>query len=296
MPKNSVSKAIASLTIRSYCSLTKPGIILGNVVTATGGFFLASTQTVNLWLLLATILGLSCIIASSCVFNNTIDRAIDSKMERTKTRALATNSISLHYALIFALSLGLLGSAVFFQFTNLLALKLALFGSFVYVIPYSFSKYYSTHSTLIGSVAGALPPVIGYCAVSNQFDTGAILLFAILVTWQMPHFLAISIRRMQDYIAASIPILPVKKGIFATKFQMFVYVAAFFCIAPLLFVFGFAGILYFFLSVLLGLFWVFLSIRGFFSDNDQAWAKHMYIYSLIIITALNMMIVIDHFI
>ncbi len=279
-----------SFSIRTYYTLTKPGIIFGNLITCAGGFFLAPMEF-NGWLFLSSLLGLGFIIGSGCVFNNIIDRIADSKMNRTKTRALATQTIPIAYASLFGLSLALIGSSILFQWTNLLSLKLALLGFFIYIIPYSLSKYYSTHSTLIGSIAGAIPPVVGYTAASNQFDLGALLLFAMLISWQMPHFLAIAIRHIEDYKAASIPILPIKKGIFATKFQMFIYVAAFLCIAPLLSVFHYTGALYSIVSILLGVAWLFLSIRGFFSDNDQLWAKQMFLYSLIVITALNLTII-----
>ncbi len=280
-------------SIQTYYALTKPGIIFGNIICCGGGFFLASQGALNPFLFLATILGLSCIIGSGCVFNNIIDRVADSKMDRTKMRPLATNSIPLHYAFIFAAILTAIGSFILFQWTNSLTLNLALLGLFIYIVPYSFAKYYSTHSTLIGSIAGALPPVIGYSAAANRLDLGTFLLFAILVTWQMPHFLSIAIRRLQDYAAASIPVLPVKKGIFATKFQMFVYVVAFLCIAPLLSVFHYTGTLYSIISILLGVGWLLLSIRGFFCENDQAWAKQMFFYSLIVIMLLNITIIIS---
>ena len=190
---------------KTYCLLTKPRIIMGNIITASAGFALASRGSINFLLLLVTFIGLALVIASACVFNNYIDRNADKKMERTKNRPLATGLISPRRAITFALLLGLLGTFLLAFFVNPLTAALALFGFFVYVILYSFSKYYSIHGTLIGSVAGAMPPVIGYCAAANRFDMGALILFAMITIWQMPHFFSIAIYQLKDYAAASYP-------------------------------------------------------------------------------------------
>jgi protoheme IX farnesyltransferase len=131
--------------IKTYFMLTKPGIIFGNVVTMVGGFALASKGHFNFWLFLATLVGLSCIIASACVFNNYIDRTADEKMIRTRNRALVKGLVSERNALAFATFLGFVGSFVLASCTNLLTLFMALVGYFVYVVLYSFSKYRSTY-------------------------------------------------------------------------------------------------------------------------------------------------------
>lgn len=275
-----------SYVTKSYCLLTKPRIIMGNVICTAGGLALASKGTIHLWLFLGTLLGLSFVIASACVFNNFIDREADKKMERTQDRALVKGSISAQNAIAFALALGLLGSAVLYQFTNLLTVGIAIFGFFVYVILYSYSKYYSMHGTLIGSVAGAVPPVVGYCAVSNRLDLGAGLFFLMMVLWQMPHFFAIAIYRLDDYAKASIPVLPVKKGVRTTKIQMLLYIIAFTCISALLTLCGYTGYAYLTAVILLGALWTWGSIQGFKCADDQVWARKMLRLSLIVITAL----------
>src|SRR6202040_4019316 len=114
----------------------------------------------------------------------------------------------------------------------------------VYVVLYSFWKYRSSLATLVGSIAGAVPPVVGYCSVSNRFDTGAVLFFLILVLWQMPHFFSIAMYRLQDYSAAAIPVLPIKKGNHRTKVHMVFYILGFIMVAILLTVFGYTGYSY----------------------------------------------------
>ncbi len=269
--------------------------MLGNAITVAGGFFLASKGQIDLWLFLAAVVGLSLLIGSSCVFNNYIDRKADAKMARTKNRALVTGAISVPRALLFALALGALGIAILSVYTNGLTLAVALFGFFVYVILYSFSKYYSTHGTLIGSVAGAVPPIVGYTAVSSSLDLGAFVLFIILALWQMPHFYAISIFRQKDYAAASIPVMPIVKGMHKTKIQMALYVALFLVLSPLLTLFGYTGYGYFALSVVLSLGWLWLSIRGFLAGtNDLVWARKMFAYSLVVVTSLSIAMMFDY--
>lgn len=274
-----------SYTAKSYCLLTKPGIILGNVITTAGGFALASKGHIDFLLFLATMVGLSFVIGSACAFNNYIDREADLKMSRTKNRALARGDISGRNALIFAVAIGALGATVLGMFTNLRTLSVALFGFLVYVVLYSFSKYRSVHGTLIGSIAGAVPPVVGYCAVSNKLDAPAWILFAIIVMWQMPHFFAIAIYRMEDYIKAGIPVLPVQKGMVQTKLQMVLYIIGFIATSSLLPLFDYTGNAYFFIVLLLGAAWLLLGLQGFKSSNDTRWARKMFVFSLLIITA-----------
>jgi heme o synthase len=271
---------------RAYCLLTKPGILLGNSIPAIGGFALASKGHIAMGLLSATLIGLCLVMASACVFNNYIDRALDAKMTRTKDRALASGVISERGALIFALLLGILGTLFLLRFTNLLAAGAALFGFFVYVILYSFVKYHSVHGTLIGSFAGASPPVVGYCAVSGHFDVGALILFAMVALWQMPHFFAIAIYRLEDYSAGEIPVLPLKKGMFATKMHMLLYIIAFSGVSSLLVVFGYVGSLYLIVAALLGAGWLFLCIKGIRRGEDKLWARKMFFFSLLVITGL----------
>ena len=280
-------------TIRTYYGLTKPGIIRGNAVAAAAGFFLASRGQIHFEVFTAMIVGLSLVIASACVFNNYIDRGIDAKMARTNQRALVQGLLSVRAALSFAIVIGLTGAALLGLFTNLLTLSLALFGFFAYVVLYGVWKRRSVHGTVVGSISGALPPVIGYTAVTGRLDAGAGVLFLILVFWQMPHFYAIAIYRLGDYASANLPVLPGRQGIRATKIQMLVYIMAFILAAVSLNVLGYAGMTYLVVSLLLGLAWLALSLRGFMADGDSLWAHQMFRFSLIVITGLCLVLSLD---
>jgi protoheme IX farnesyltransferase len=272
--------------MKTYYYLTKPGIIMGNLVTTAGGFFLASKGVVDGWLLLTTLSGLALVIASACVVNNYTDQDIDRQMERTRNRALVTGLISGKQALFFAAILGFSGFLTLASGCNFLTAVIALVGFLIYVLLYAVMKLSSVHGTLVGSLAGAVPPVVGYCAVSNRFDLAAFLLFMILVFWQMPHFFAIALYRFQDYFAASIPLLPVKKGFYQTKIQMHVYIIAF-CAATLsLTYFGYTGYLYFGVALILNLAWLILCLKGLKATDDIVWARSMFRFSLVVITTL----------
>ncbi len=259
---------------------------MGNAITAAGGFALASKGHFDFGLFLAALAGLSLIIASACAFNNYIDRNADQMMPRTQKRALAMGVIPPRNAIVFATSLALLGALLLASFVNLMTTMIALFGFTVYVLVYSFLKYRTVHGTLIGSIAGAVPPVVGYCAVNNRFDLCAFLLFILIALWQMPHFFAIAIYRLDEYAAASIPVLPLKKGIPATKIQMLLYVIAFGICSLMLTVFGYTGPLYTIIAAVIGLVWIALSIQGFKADDDKLWARKMFLFSLVAVTAL----------
>ena len=280
-----LSRPALRFVIRSYCMLAKPGIIMGNVVTAIGGFALASRGNFDFWLLLAVLEGLALIIGSACVFNNYIDRETDKKMKRTKNRPLVTGTISVRGAMIFATVLVLLGTLILALFTNALTAAIALIGFVFYVAAYSFLKYLTSYGTLIGSIAGAIPPVVGYCAVTNQFDLAGLIIFGMIVMWQMPHFYAISIYRLEDYKAASIPVLPIKKGMLKTKIHMLFYVLAFIAVSFMLTVFSYTGYVYLGVIALLGGVWLGLCIKGFKCACDTRWARKMFIFSLVVVMA-----------
>jgi heme o synthase len=276
--------------LSAYYRLAKPGIVYGNAITAAGGFFLASKRHFDIDLFLAMLLGLSFIIGSACVFNNYIDRDIDKKMDRTKKRALVSGDISVRNALIYAVLLGLSGAAILGLFTNWLALRVALAGLFAYVVVYGIAKRRTVHGTVIGSISGAVPPVVGYTAVTKHLDGGALLLFIILVCWQMPHFYAIAIYRSKDYAAAHIPVLPLVSGVRNTKLQMTAYILAFTAASIALAGFGYAGTTYLVVMILVSLAWLKLAFQGFNTKDDNAWARKLFRFSLIVTLVFSLMI------
>lgn len=277
----------------NYYLLTKPGIILGNLFTVAAGFLLASQGKIDLLLFLTTMLGLALIMASGCVFNNYIDRHIDGKMVRTRNRPLVRGLISGPNAIIFAVIMLVLGNVVLGMFVNILSLVVANFGFFVYVVLYSLWKCRTIYGTAIGSVAGAVPPIVGYCAAADRLDTGALVLFLILVFWQMPHFFSIAMYRMSDYVRASVPVLPIVKGSYVTKWRMVGYIIAFMLASAALTWLGYTGYLFLFAGLILGTLWLILCLKGFRSHNDPLWAGQMFRFSLVVIIGLCLVMPFD---
>lgn len=281
--------------LRNYYLLTKPGIIQGNAIAAIGGFLLAANGRIDWVLFLATIIGLSLVIASACVFNNFIDRHLDKKMSRTKSRALVTGDIPSRNALAFGGALGFIGFFILLLLTTLVATAAALVGFIFYVAIYGIAKRRTTHGTLVGTVPGAVPPVVGYTAVTNSIDTAALLLFLILVFWQMPHFYAIAIYRLNDYKKAGLPVLPAVKGIKQTKLQMILFVVGFIVVTLLLTVFGYTGITYALAMTFIGFGWLVLGLKGVKDGDDAIWARYMFKYSLLVLLIFSLLISVDTF-
>jgi protoheme IX farnesyltransferase len=281
--------------IKDYYRLTKPGIIYGNSIAAIGGFFFATQHEFSLSRFLGMLFGLSLVIASGCVFNNYIDRGIDKKMKRTKKRALVTGNISNTNAILFGGTLGIIGVWLLISYTNMLTALVAVFGFIAYVVLYGIAKRLSVHGPAIGSISGAVPPVVGYVAVTNQLDVAAFLLFLILVCWQMPHFYAIAIFRMKDYAAASIPVLPIKKGMYNTKVQIFLYILAFSITSFSLSALGYTGYTYLIVMAIVSVLWVRLAVAGFNAKNDNAWAGKLFGFSLYTLLIFSFIISVDRF-
>ncbi|KHO16168.1 protoheme IX farnesyltransferase [Acinetobacter seifertii] len=275
--------------LRKYLFLTKPGILFGNFITTLGGFFLAAQGSIDILLLLLTLIGTTLVVASGCVVNNVIDQDIDIKMQRTQNRALVKKTISPTVALVYAFVLGLIGFSILWFGVNGYAFLFAVIGFVVYVGFYSlWTKRTSIHQTVIGSISGASPPVIGYTAVTHQFDVAALLLFLAYGLWQMPHSWAIAIYRFDDYKNAGIPILPVARSIYRTKIECVIYILLFAAVLNGLYCFGYTNIFFLITFNALTAYWFYLSIIGFKAENDQLWAKRFFLYSVILITLLSL--------
>ncbi|QCI23977.1 protoheme IX farnesyltransferase [Buchnera aphidicola (Macrosiphoniella sanborni)] len=283
--------------LKNYLEIMKPGIIIGNIVLIIGGFLFASRNIIfNLYLLIYTIFGGSLVIASACIFNNIIDRDIDQKMNRTNTRVLSRNLISFRSALIFAVFLGISGISILGVLVNYLSMIVSMLGFFIYVILYTLIyKRTSIYSTFIGSFSGSTPAIIGYVAVSHVIDMSSILLFIILIFWQMSHFYSISIFRRIDYKKANIPVFSVIKGSLKTKKHIFLYILAFIFFSSLLSFFGYLSYNFLFLSSIINFYWLFLSYLSIKKNNHKNNADQLFFFSIIVIVVFNFLIATDVF-
>ena len=279
--------------ISQYYRLVKPGIVRGNLIVALAGFLFASRGEINILSMIYMLLGLGCVIASSCVVNNYLDREIDRKMKRTEKRALVTGEISDRNALALAAMLGLVGVLILFFLVNSLAARIAIAGFLFYVVVYGYWKRRSVFGTLVGSISGAVPPVVGYVAVTNALDIASLLLFLVLVFWQMPHFYSIGIYSFSDYKKASIPILPVEKGMDLTKKHIKIYMWGFVISTFMFTLFGYTGIIYLIVTLCTGGAWLYKAYVSEGHGSDELWAKKMFSFSLVVLLVFCLMISLD---
>lgn len=286
---------VGKATWRDYYEITKPGINKSNLLATFTGFWLASGfQLFDFLNLLLTLLGTALVIAGGCTLNNFYDRDIDPKMERTETRAVPEGRIKPVIALWYGILLSLAGFVVLGVFVNAAAAFLGFVGFFVYVMIYTmWLKRTSVWNTVVGGVSGAVPPMIGWAAVTGSIDLSAWALFLVLFMWQPPHFFALAMRRVEEYRAAGIPMLPVVKGFAETKRQTLLFTLLLLPSSLLLFFTGASGLVYLIVSIILGVIYIILAIKGFYTKDDIAWAKMMFIYSLIYLTGMLLIMVID---
>jgi len=280
---STVEQAIPVSRIRSYYMLAKPGIIYGNCISAAAGFLVAapSFTNVNWRLLLAALGGTALIIGGACVLNNIIDRRIDSRMQRTRKRALVSHAISLQSAMLYGTVLCVIGFAILAAFTNMLTVYVGLAGLYAYVLLYSVAKRHSTLGTPLGSIAGSMPIVAGYTAATGRLDLTAGLLFAAMALWQMPHFFAIAMYRLDDYKAAGLPVLPAVKGNGRTKLYIVLYILGYIASMVALTLTGATGLLFLAGMVAMGMWWLQKALHN--SNDDITWARGMFKVSLVVL-------------
>ena len=288
--KTRVSIATKTSTLQAYYYLVKPGIIYGNSINVLAGLLFASKLHVYPTIMLATILGVAFVIGSACVFNNYIDRDIDRKMKRTKNRALVTGNITSGAALVYGAVLGLTGFGLLLRYTNTITVIAGLVGFIDYIVLYGWGKRHTIHGTFIGSISGATPIVAGYTAITNRVDAAAVILFAMLVYWQMAHFYAIGLYRHKDYAAAQLPILPLKKGFTRTKLYIVAYILLYAGAAALLTLLGYTGLTFLVVMVGICLWWAYKGIR-LWSTDSTTWGKKMFGYSLVLTLVQAVMLV-----
>lgn len=278
----------ASTFLKDFLALIKIGIVNSNLITVFTGLWLAFQFSdrhflSELNILVYTIVGSALIIAGSAAMNNYIDTDIDPLMESKKARPTVTGRFKPSAVLALAVSFIVIGEIFLFS-ASVSAGLLGIAGVLAYVVLYSmWSKRRHVSNTIVGSISGAIPPLIGWAAVEPSLGAGAWALFLIMFIWQPPHFYALAMKRTEEYRAANIPMLPVVKGFHRTKKSMLAWVVMLF---PLPFLLMELGTGFIILATLLNIGWLVLAIRGFKVIDDLKWAKTMFIYSLNYMTIL----------
>lgn len=280
--------------LRAYLRLTKPGVMLGNLITTTAGFLFAANGVIDWKLFMSVNIGTGLVISSACVINNYLDQDIDAKMDRTRRRPLITGEVSGVGAVIFGATLGLLGMAILVAWTNWWVVGVGVFGWITYVWLYgALSKRKSVHGTLVGSLSGAAPILAGYVAVNPRLDATAILLFAIIFFWQMPEFYSIAIYRQREYAQAGVPVSSVVRGVAATKRQIFAYTILTVVSMISLAATPLASLTYLAFAVIFGARWLQLAAEGLVTQDDNAWARRNFHYALVVLVVFSLIISIN---
>lgn len=274
--------------------LFKAIVLISNVLPVFTGFWLAlhftgASFADNWGVFILTIVGSTAVMAGALVLNNWYDVDIDTVMARTKNRPTVTGNFSLKAVLKLGIALSVVGMVILL-FTTLEAAIYAFIGWFVYVVLYTmWSKRKYTLNTVIGSVSGAVTPLIGWAAIEPAYHVVPIVLFFVLFIWQIPHTFSIAIKKYDEYKAANVAMLPVVHGFAFTKRQMVVYIA---CLLPLPFLLASLGTIFMVIASILNIGWLILGIRGFTAKDDWQWAHKNFIYSLSYLTILFLLMIV----
>ncbi len=282
--------------IKSYFELTKPKVVMMMLITAIVGMLLASKTLPSLSLIVISLLGIGLCASSAATINQIIDRNIDANMARTSERPLPQGNITTLNASIFALILMIAGTTILVLKVNTLTALLTVSSLIGYAFIYTvFLKRATPQNIVIGGLAGAAPPLLGWTSISNSIDPNALLLVLIIFVWTPPHFWALAIYRREDYAKEAIPMLPVTHGIKFTKLQIILYTILLLIVSILPYIVLMSGRIYLFSALFLGLFYLYSSIKMYLTD-DEKYPMISFQYSVYYIFLIFIALLADHFI
>lgn len=281
---------------RDYLELCKPRVVLLMLLTVIVGMYLATPGWVDLSLIAFTLLGVGLCAGSAAAINHLVDRHIDSIMTRTQKRPVAYGRISVTQALCFAIIIGVLGLDTLIVFVN----KLTAILTFVTLIGYAgiytgYLKRATSQNIVIGGLAGAAPPLLGWTAVTNHLDPQALLLVLIIFTWTPPHFWALAIYRFEEYKHAKIPMLPVTHGIPFTKLSIYLYTVLLLVVTLLPFTVGMSGWVYLLGALGLGARFLFWAHKLYKTDKAVV-AMQTFRFSIVYLMLLFVFLLLDHYV
>ncbi|NNE63611.1 MAG: protoheme IX farnesyltransferase [Gammaproteobacteria bacterium] len=291
---------MSTLTIPAwsqYYKLTKPKVVYLIVFTAIVGMLLAADGWVPIDIFIGGVLGIGLAAASGAAINHVVDEHIDRIMERTRNRPLASGGLDQKHALIFALSIGVLGISILIVFVNLLTAILTFFSLVGYALIYTmYLKRATPQNIVLGGAAGAAPPLLGWTAVTGTVDTEALLLFLIIFIWTPPHFWALAIRRREEYAKADIPMLPVTHGVDFTKIQILLYTILLFIVTMMPFIFQMSGLIYLAGAISLGIGFIYYAVKLYLDREPNVIAMKTFGYSIFYLSLLFAFLLADHYV
>jgi protoheme IX farnesyltransferase len=280
---------------RDYLELCKPNVVALMLLTSLIGMLLATDQVVPITVLIFGNLGIALCAGSAAAVNHIVDRHVDDKMARTLNRPLAQGRLKTESAVIFALITGMLGMAILLVFTNVLTAWLTLASLVGYAFVYTmFLKRATPQNIVIGGLAGAAPPLLGWTAVTGEVHHNALLLVLIIFAWTPPHFWALAVHRKDEYAKAKIPMLPVTHGEYYTKINILLYTLLLIVVTTMPYLTGMFGWLYLVSSLLLGLGFLYWAIVMLRSKGGNSGMK-TFQYSIVYLMVLFAVMLVDHY-
>jgi len=283
-------------TWRDYLTLTKPRVVAVLVLTSMVGMLLARPVLPSVELFILANLGIGLAASAAAAVNHVVDRRIDAMMTRTKHRPVSEGKVSPINALLFAFALGVTGLGILVIVANLLTALLTFASIIGYAVIYTlYLKRATPQNIVIGGLAGAAPPLLGWVAVTNTIDPYALLLVAIIFAWTPPHFWALCIAKKEDYATADVPMLPVTHGDEYTRLQMLLYTILMVLVTMLPYLSGMSGVLYLLgVTIINARFLILLKKHSDTKDPQDAMA--LFWYSIRYIMWLFLFLLVDHFV
>lgn len=280
---------------RRYYDLTKPKVVMLILFTALVGMLLSTPGMVPLSALLFGLLGIGLASAAGAALNHVVDQRIDAVMERTRNRPLPSGDLDAPHALAFALGLAALSMLVLGTLVNPLTAVLTFFAFIGYAVIYTlYLKRRTPQNIVWGGLAGAMPPLLGWSAVTGEVGTFPLLLVLLIFVWTPPHFWALAIKRRDEYARAGIPMLPVTHGVSYTKLQVLIYTLMLLTVSLMPFLAHLSGLLYLVGALGLGLGFVYHALRLLWTPGDGH-AMPTFGYSILYLTALFAVLLADHY-
>ena len=280
---------------RDYLELTKPKVVALMILTTVIGMCLATPGWVPMKIMIFGNLGIALCAGSAAVINHVVDRQIDLVMARTHKRPVATGRVEPVQAMLFALILGLVGMGILIWMVNPLTAWLTLASLIGYAVIYTLIlKRATPQNIVIGGIAGAAPPLLGWTAVTGQFEGHALLLVLIIFAWTPPHFWALAIHRKEEYAKADIPMLPVTHGVAYTKLHILLYTVMLLVVSVLPFLTGMSGVIYLAGALVLGGRFLFWAVALMKESRPHAAIK-TFRFSITYLMLLFLVLLVDHY-
>ena len=282
--------------LRSYYLLCKPNVVYMMLICALVGMLLAEDSVSSITTIMVALLGIALCSGSAAAINQVIDRNADAAMTRTDQRPIPQGDLSAFHASSFALVIGVLGALILYFYINTLTMILTLASLIGYAFIYTvYLKRATPQNIVIGGLAGAAPPLLGWSAISNTIDPYALLLVLIIFVWTPPHFWALAIYRKDEYAKESIPMLPVTHGVAFTKLQIVLYTIILFLVSLLPYIVLMSGVIYLISALVLSSVFLYYSIKLYLGEGDE-YAMKTFTYSIYYIFLIFIALLADHFI